>query len=107
MPYKHDASLKAKLAELEAATKVVKQEARALASSRSPLAARVRRLKTSLDRALKRRSKLRTWSNFSDQACECIHGQDWRDLQARITSLDAELISTQTTLAIFDLEHTQ
>jgi hypothetical protein len=107
MPYKHDASLKAKLAELAAATKAVKQEAREIACARSPLATRVRHLKTSLARALKRRTKLRTWSNFSDEACESIYRQEWRDLQARIVSLDADLISAQTTLELFDLEHTQ
>jgi hypothetical protein len=105
MPYRHEASLKAKLAELEAATKAVKQEAREIACARSPLAERVRRLRSSLDRALKRRSKLRTWSNFSDEACESIYRQEWRDLQARIAQLDADLVSAQTTVELFDLEH--
>jgi hypothetical protein len=82
MPYKHDASLKAKLAELEAAMKVAKRDAQQIARARSPLATHVRRLKASMDRALKRRTKLRTWSNFDDQACESIYRQDWRDLQA-------------------------
>jgi hypothetical protein len=106
MPYRHDASLKAKLAELEAATQAVKQEAREIACARSPLGERVRRLKSSLDRALKRRTKLRTWAEWDDQTCDFCYQQDWRDLQARITSLNAELISAQTTLELFDLEHT-
>jgi hypothetical protein len=58
-----------------------------------------------MDRALKRRTKLRTWQNWSDADCECVYRQDWRDLQARIASLDADLISAQTTLELFDLEH--
>lgn len=106
MPFKFDAGLKAKLAELEAAMKAAKQEAQQIARARSPLATRVRRLKASLERAEKSRTKMRSWHGWDDRTNEQIHGQQWRDNTARIASLTAELLSAQTTLELFDLEHT-
>jgi multidrug resistance efflux pump len=109
MPYKHDASLKAKLAELEAATKALKQAAQNVARERAPLAKRICNLKRYLERAQATRHKMVHGNGVcipqDERTAESLHGSRWRENVARIAEIKSQLLDAEIALAFFDKEH--
>jgi hypothetical protein len=106
MPFQMPADLRAQLDALEAATREVKDAARAVAKERSPLAKAVRDLQYNLKNAQERRHKMIYGNGVclpeDERTAERIHGQRFRDTLARIASLKSELVDAELRLAFFD-----
>jgi hypothetical protein len=110
MPYKHDAGLKAKLAELEAAQQVAKEAARKVARERAPMAKLVRDLMRNLKRSVAAKHKMIHGNGVcidaTEQVAARLHNSRWRDTFARFTALQSLLLDAEIRLALFDKEHT-
>ena len=109
MPFKMPVDLRAKLDALEAATRQVKEAARAVAKQRAPLARAVRDIQYNLERAQASRHKMQFCNGVcmpgDERTAKIIHGQRWHDTLARIASLQSQLIDAELRLAFFDQEH--
>jgi hypothetical protein len=109
MAYQHTAQLKALLSELEAAKTAAKEAARNVARERAPLAKVVRDLQCNLEKSQALRHKMvygnGVCTTTDERTAEGIHGQRWRDRQARIASLKSQLVDAELRLAFFDKDH--
>jgi hypothetical protein len=108
VPYTHNASLKAKLAKLEAAMIAAKEAARKAATERSPLVKLVRDLQRNLERAQASRHKMIHGNGVciptDEFTAQRIHGHRWRETAARIAELKSKLLDAEIALALFDNE---